>query len=243
MRAVCTAILCAALAGCGAELLTTTAITGELQARQAGAVKGHLDRAANTSARTGIEQAVRAYTAEKGAPPPSLEALVPAYLPALPTHADGSPYFYNPATGRVLDHPGPQPEDRQTVERIHAAIYQYGTAVGYYPPTLDHLAPTYLPAPPRTAAGEQFVYNNQNGDVRHPREGMAPPPTAQPNRAPVGGGGPMGEVMTGIGMQNQLGNMSQGGANAAGGRARQGARDIGGDHNARQEAAMDRLGL
>jgi hypothetical protein len=241
MRAWIAPLCCLALAGCGAELLTTTAVTGGLQARQAGAALGHLERAKEASAQTALSQALQTYTAEKGAPPPSLEALVPEYLPSLPVQPDGAPWVYNPATGRVYEHAGPQPEDRQTIERIQAAIYQYGTATGYYPPTLDHLAPAYLPAPPRTAAGEQFLYNNQDGDVRHPRQGMAAP--NRPARAPVGGGGPLGETMTGIGIQQDLGNMNQSGANAAGNRARSGARAVGGDHNARQNQVMDGLGL
>ncbi|MGQ9919242.1 MAG: hypothetical protein ACUVS7_17700, partial [Bryobacteraceae bacterium] len=74
------------------EVLTATAIQGELQAQQAQAIQRQVAVAANQSGRSRLEQAIRAYQAEKGAFPPSLEALVPDYLPSVPTRADGSPY-------------------------------------------------------------------------------------------------------------------------------------------------------
>ena len=60
------------------------------------------------------------------------------------------------------------PQDQQTLYAIQQAIVQYGRATGYYPPTLDDLYPHYLPRLPRTATGEHFFYNNQNGYVAHP---------------------------------------------------------------------------
>jgi competence protein ComGC len=53
-----------------------------------------------------VQQAVMAYARQHGRYPPSLDALSPRYLPAPPATADGRPYRYNPATGRVLA-PGP----------------------------------------------------------------------------------------------------------------------------------------
>ena len=154
MRIAFCVMLGVALAGCGAELLTTTAIQGELQAQQLSAMQRQVKGAADTSGRIQIERAITAYHAEKGVYPPSLDALAPQYLPAVPRRPDGSPYGYDPASGRLMDGPapagGPTPQDYQTMEQIRTAINQYGTATGYYPPTLDALAPTYLPAPPRT---------------------------------------------------------------------------------------------
>ncbi|HRZ18430.1 MAG TPA: hypothetical protein P5141_12770, partial [Candidatus Hydrogenedentes bacterium] len=104
-----------------------------------------------------------------------------------------------------------------------------------------------LSKPPRTATGEPFLYNNQNGSVTHPRGGSAAPvlPAPASPRAPsgVGGAGPMGEVMTGIGMQQQLNSMGSSGASAAQGHA---ARSLGGTssgHTDAQNRAMDQLGL
>lgn len=235
----------ALLCGCGVELLGATAIQGTLQAQQAGTAVRVLEQARETAAVSPAEQAIRTFQAEKGYLPPSLDALVPEFLPSLPVQAGGAPYYYNAATGRLLDSPAPQPEDRETVARILDAINAYGTAVGYYPNTLADLVPAYLPALPMTAAGEAFVYNNQNGDVQHPRAGMAPAaPAARPHGGGVAvGGGPLGEATTAIGIQQQLGNMSQGGANAAGARARHGLDGVGDARTRQQNQAMDNLGL
>ena len=59
----------------------------------------------------------------------------------------------------------------------------------------------------------------------------------------MGGVGPMGEVMTGIGMQQELNNMSSGGANAAQSRSRGGINDLSHSHTDTQNQVMDNLGL
>lgn len=237
---VCSGML---LAGCGAEILTTTAIRGELEAqniRHANQQLGLVQRRMDT---LGFNQAVQAYRAEHGVNPPSLEALVPKYLAKMPLKPDGTPYHYDPATATLSESPaagGVTPADQQMMLDIRNAINQYGTAIGYYPPTLDALYPTYLAQLPRTSAGEPFFYNNQNGDVVHPRAHAVPTPSGAGGRG--GGVGPMGEIMTGVGMQQSLG----GGNSAAGAvrsRARSGADAISGQHNDRQNQVMDDLGL
>lgn len=244
MKAWIAAVGLAALSGCGVELLTATAIQSDLQAQQASTLTRQLNQVKESTALTSAKHAIQTYQAEKGVLPPSLEALVPGHLPEVPRQPDGTPFYYNSVTGQVLDSPAPTPEDRQTVAQIHNAINAYGTAVGFYPPSLDALVPQYLPVSPRTAAGEAFLYNNQNGEVVHPRASMATAGAPAPARGGgVSGGGPMGEAMTGIAIQNDLNSMSQGGANAAGSRARSGARDFGAAQTDRQNAAMDSLGL
>lgn len=236
------------LSGCLVELLTTTAIQGELQAKNATAATRVLGKVKEDQAMMTAQRGVDAYRAEKGENPPSLEALVPTYIAAVPTMPNGTAYGYDPNSGRVLDHPfdplAPTPQDQQMMAAIREAINAYGTASGYYPPTLDDLAPYYLQQPPRTSGGEQFVYNNQNGAVSHPHAGQAGQ-LARPagGGAGVGGGGPMGEAMTGIAMQQQLSNGSQAGANAAGTRSRQSANGIADGNTQRQTQAMDNLGL
>ena len=180
MRIFSTLIITATLCGCGAEVLTTTATQSKLQAEQATAMKRQLSKSAENTGRINLERAIRTFQAERGTYPPSLDALVPEFLPALPEQADGSPWGYNPATGAVLKEAfsGPTPTDRQLIQAIHTAIDQYGQDTGYYPATLDDLAPAYLATPPRTASGEVFNYDNQIGAVWHPRE---PRPGAQPS--------------------------------------------------------------
>lgn len=238
------------LSGCLLDVLTSTAIQGELQAQQATAAKSTLDRVTNDTGQVNLQHAVDLYQADKGGYPESLSQLVPAYINPIPARADGGAFGYNPVTGRVLDDDsGPAPEDYLLMERINTAINAYGNATNYYPGSLDDLARAgYLPAPPRTAAGEQFLYDNQTGAVTHPKDGYRAPVTAaapRPNRGmpAAGGGGPMGEAMTGIAMQQQLNSNSNAGTAAAGSRGRTGARGAAATQNARQEKALNDLGF
>lgn len=253
MRCALPLVFVLALSGCGVELLTTTAIQGELQTQQMQAMKRQVQSASDTSGRVTLERAIQTYRAEKGVNPPSLASLVPDYVPAVPKRGDGTEYGYDPAGGVLLDGPaaaaapgGATPADQQMMAAIRDAITRYGTATGYYPATLDALYPSYLAKPPRTSAGEAFLYNNQNGAVTHPRGGAAPaaPAPAAP-RAPsgVGGAGPMGEVMTGIGMQQQLNSMGSSGASAAQGHATRSLGNTSSGHSDAQNRAMDQLGL
>lgn len=256
MRTGMIAILALALTGCGVEVLTATAVQGELQAQQMTAMKRQIQTAAGNSGRINLERAISTYQAEKGAYPPSLDALAPNFIPAVPLKPDGTAYGYDPATGKLLETPapvaasgGPTPQDQQMIQQIQVAINNYGQATGFYPASLDDLYPNYLSSPPRTASGEAFIYDNQNGFVGHPHQAKAAagaPAAAAPPRAnvPMGGGtGPMGEVMTGVGMQQQMNSMSQSGSSAAGGYAREKAGGTAGTHDAANSKAMDDLGL
>ena len=248
MKTVFTGVLVVLLAGCGAEVLTTTAIRGELEVQQIKAIEGQLNSAASVTGRINIERAIQTYLAEKGEFPPSLEALVPDWLPQLPMQSDGTPYGYDPGSGRLVEAAVaaqlPTPEDYALMEEINAAIHQYGTATGYYPANLDTLAPQYLAEAPRTSLGEEFTYNNQNGSLEHPRKNMRI--SAQPQRGggmAVGGGGPMGEAMTSIGVMNELNSMNQSGTSSAGSNMRGSARDVSNNQQDRTNQAMDDLGL
>lgn len=257
MRCALPLVFVLALSGCGVELLTTTAIQGELQTQQMQAMKRQVQSASDTSGRATLERAIQTYRAEKGANPPSLASLVPDYVPAVPKRGDGTEYGYDPARGVLLDGPaapaaaaapgGATPEDQQTMAAIRDAITRYGTATGYYPATLDALYPSYLAKPPRTSTGESFLYNNQNGSVTHPRGGggvpVLPAPAAPRVPSGVGGAGPMGEVMTGIGMQQQLNSMGSSGASAAQGHATRSLGNTSSGHSDAQNRAMDQLGL
>lgn len=238
------------LTGCMAEVLTTTAIRGQAEAQQLGAMQRQLGFAKDTTDEANLRHALDLYKADKGVNPPSLDALVPQYIASIPVHANGQPYGYDPASGVLLDGPvansnGPTPQDQQTMIAIRNAINAYGTAVGYYPETLDALAPRYLPTPPRTSAGESFLYNNQNGAVTHPRAGQrnAPRPASGRSGGGVGGAGPLGEAMTGIGIQNQLNSMGNSGANSAGNRSRNNVRGLQTQQNDKVNNTLNNLGL
>lgn len=264
MKTAFVGLLSIVLVGCGLELLGGAAITGELNRQQLQTAKGQIDRTKNMSSTITAQQAVNAYSAEKGAYPPSLEALVPEWLPSVPLAADGTPLSYDPATGTVSDRPilaaaspaggnatvkAAQQADQQKIQEIQRAINQFGQATGYYPASLDQLAPFYIAEPPRTSVGLEFLYDPQTGAVSLPPQNALPqtaPPYQQAQRprqpAGVGAGGPMGEVMTGIGIQNELNNMSSAGASAAGSRMRQNARNLGQVQNQQAEKALGEVG-
>lgn len=230
------------LGGCGVELLTTTAVQGELQARNAKAATQQLDLVKGRVGALNVNQAIQAYRAETGSNPPSLDALVPKYLPSVPAQADGTPYAYDPATGKLAPGYGGAPAaDQQRIAAIKSAIHKYGTATGFYPPTLDSLYPDYLSELPRTASGDQFVYNNQTGEVRLPGGTAASQPIAA--EAPQGGLSPVGQMLTGGGLQESLGNGSTAGATSARSHARGMVQDISTQTTNRQNQAMDQLGL
>ena len=234
------------LPGCMAEVLTSAAIQADLQAKQAGAAQQTLSNVKTDTGQMNLQRAVDLYQAEKGTLPTSLDLLVPNFIDAIPPRGDGGAFGYNPITGKVLEtDAGPTAADYLMMEQIRTAINAYGTATGLYPPTLDTLNQSgYLPVPPRTESGQPFNYNNQNGAVSHPLDGpvtAAMPPQAP--RTPVGGGGPLGEVTTGIAMQEELNRSSNAGSAAAGTRGRTGARSAAAEQSQRQEKALDELGF
>jgi general secretion pathway protein G/type IV pilus assembly protein PilA len=259
MKCALVIILGMVTAGCGVELLTTTAIQGELQAEQLKALKGQTSRAAGTMGKTNLEHALQLYQADKGRNPASLDELAPNYIERVPVRADGKPYGYDPVSGKLLDTPGspapavrgPTPNDLQKMNQITSAVNQYGTAIGWYPPSLAALVPTYLQAVPKTDSGEDFIFYPENGALFHPAQLQQPqqspaaptPPPATVARPIGGGAGPMGEVVSGIGVQNQLNSMGNSGVNSAGGYARRSTDGATQQHNAAQEKALNELGM
>ncbi len=101
MKKLIVVLLVAMMPGCGLELVTTTAIQSELQAEQLKAVNGQVSRASDTTARINIQRAIDTYYAETGRYPATLDELVPQYLPSLPVTPAGTPYAYDPATGKL----------------------------------------------------------------------------------------------------------------------------------------------
>lgn len=243
MRYLLGLILTLPLSGCLVDVMTTTAIQGELAARQMKSAKKQIEFAKGVASETEITQAIKIYQGEKGTYPPSLDALVPEYLPSVPAKADGTPYGYDPATGALLEHPmptGPAAGDYTKLDQLRAAIQQYGTDTTWYPATLQDLVPKYLPAVPTLADGRAFVYDNQSGQVFLPE-------TLQPGviapRPAVGTGPVASEAVGAIGISQQLDNMSTAGTSAAGSRGRASSQQVGGGYSDRQMKAADELGL
>lgn len=168
------------LSGCMLELLTSTAIQSELAAKDAQSATQVLHQAQDLKAETEANQAIQMYVAEHGQNPPSLDALVPEYLPDVPRQPDGTPYGYDPATGALLTGAAPAPagpaeipfteQDRKNLERLQKAIYEYWQSTGFYPKSLDDLDPLYINKVPKLSSGGSFVYRPKTGAVYHPAE-------------------------------------------------------------------------
>lgn len=246
MRCIFLVFLTISLSGCLADVLVTTATQGKLQAEQASAAQNTLNRVKNDTGLMNLQRAVDSYRAETGHYPDSLAQL--GFDP-LPKRGDGGDFGYNPVTGEVLEtDAGPSPADYRMMADIGAAINAYGTAAGYYPPTLDTLTESgYLPVLPRTESGQEFAYNNQNGVFTHPLEGHvnAARQTPPQNRggATAAGGGPLGEAMTGIAIQEELNRNSNAGASRARGTGATGINRATNTQNDRQQQALEELGF
>lgn len=238
------------LVGCGVEILTTTAIQGEMASQNAAQATRVLDRVKESAALQEVEQAIRAYKAETGKYPASLQTLVPQYLARVPMDPQGRPYGYDPATGAVFETAQPSQTqritetDKQNLQQIYNAIYAYWQATRRYPPSLNALVPDYLSSVPVTSSGQQFVYNARTGAINHPLELVRQQRQTQP-QARRGGGtagvGPLGDTLTGISVQNELNR--QGNNSAGQTRAREGAQSIGDEHTRRQTRAFDEFDI
>lgn len=242
MRTLLLIALTFPLSGCMLELLTTTAIQGELAAESAQSAARVLSYAQESLSNTELQHAISAYAAEKGHYPPSLKALVPDYLYSVPKTSTGRPYAYNPNTGRLID-PAAAPAqvpftivDRRNLQEVKDAVYLYWQSTGYYPRTLDDLDPLYMEAVPKLSSGGVFIYDLRIGSVYHPAELAA-------QRARAAGVGPMGEVMTGISIQNELNSMNQSGTSNVRNVGQRGINSIVDQQNQRQMKALRDLNL
>lgn len=221
MRNAIVIILALGLTGCGLEVLTTTAITGELQKQDAERAVDALDRTEQQTARWEVQQAIEAYRAEHGRNPDSLEELVPEHLAEVPETPEGEPLAYDPATGAV----GEAAAQRLQRAKLEEAIHEYARDHRHYPPSLRALTPEYLDDIPRTESGEPFAYNPQTGVVIHPRQlrqqqgQQRPGGREQPTYHQPGAGGNVGSY------------------------GRQSIRGIEQEHNQRQQQALEELGF
>ncbi len=212
-------------AGCGLELLGAASIQSGLQAENAGRLKDTLDYVEQSTDLLGFNQAVNAYRAEYGTYPPSIDAMIrDGYLASAPMQPDGAPYGYDPATGSLIETapaaaapqagPAITAQDQEALNKLKVGVLDYWTSKRAYPPSLYALVPEFIDQVPTTSSGQAFVYDPQTARVYHPAElnarantPAAPQQQQQPGRRRQRGGagaGPMGEMMTGIGIQEEL---------------------------------------
>ena len=100
----------------------------------------------------------------------------------------------------------PKPEvDLPVLAQFNQAIAQYNREFGMLPRKLDDLKPKYLTEIPLASNREPFKYDPKTGRVTLPYPLTPEKAEFLKNMSvPVGGGGPMGEVMTGISIRNEL---------------------------------------
>ncbi|MDK1021469.1 MAG: hypothetical protein QGD90_07515 [Candidatus Hydrogenedentes bacterium] len=255
MRTLLLVALTIAMSGCLMELLTVTAIQGELAAENAQSAARALSYAKESLANTELQHAISAYAAEKGHYPPTLGALVPDYLYSVPKTLSGRPYAYDPSTGRLAD-PAVAPAqapftaaDRGNLQKVKDAVYLYWESTGYYPRTLDDLDPLYIEAVPKLSSGGVFIYDPRTGSVYHPADFTAQQAPASGGAhtahggVPAAGMGPMGEVMTGISIQNELNSMNHSGTSNLRYVGQRNVNNIVGQHNQQQMKALRDLNL
>lgn len=229
MRHLIVLLIALCSTGCLMEVVTVTAIQGELAAENAQASVRVLGQAKDFKARTELESALIAYKIDKEYYPTTLTDLVPIYIAAIPTLSNGLEFGYDPATGELTEQrlgaeqtstrqaPAFTQLDAQHLYNIRKAIYDYGQMNGLYPESLDALLPLYIQSLPRMASGQFYPYNNQTGTVSHPGEYQA---------------------------YNQQGSAGQGTGQPSGSRTAGGqVNSISGGHSQRQLKALDDLGF
>lgn len=259
-------LLVVSLPGCLLELLGSAAIQSELAAQSAATGARAMQKAQSHSDQTTLQSAVTAYFAEYGAYPPTLEAVVPQFIDAIPPAPGGGSWAYDATTGSLYVGSGQQASgqpkaippatanDRANMKSISEAIYYYGQNTGVYPSQLSDLAPSYIASVPKTDSGRSYEYDPATGQVYHPydvqqarlqqqqQQQAQQAGGAQRGRA-AAAGGPLGEQLTGIHMQQELNSMSQGGVNSAGNRGKANARNIQQQQNDRTNRALRQLDL
>ena len=167
------AALTLCLSGCLVDMLMTTAITADMAAQQASSATNNLNQVQLESDQIRLQEALDYYYFEKESYPRDLYTLVPEFIEAIPTRPDGEAFGYNPISGQIyMNANGPSTEDYFKMEEIKVAINNFGNATGYYPEKLDDLYPNFMVTLPRTSTGEEFNYENSNGRLTHPREGL-----------------------------------------------------------------------
>jgi len=229
--------------GCGVELLTTTAIQGELQAQQLKSMQRQVQGISNQTGKINLERAIQTFQAENGRYPTSLNELVPQYLPSLPQPSGDKAYSFDPATGQIITVPAGIPaEDIRKMEQIKFAVVQFAQTTGYYPANLDGLYPSYLTFVPRTSNGESFIYNPQTGGVLHPLQSAGTNTYSNPGNSTSSVASPMSSVTGGMGIQQQLNSMPNS-SGAVGSHSRQNLQGIQNDYSNKQNKIMDDLGL
>ena len=221
-------VLTAALVGCGlSETVVVTGIVGQNAKNQIEALNNVKFHAKPEIAENNVRRAINLFEASTGSLPYSLDELVEkGYLEVMPALPEGYEFNYDPFTGTI---------------KTRRAQLQPQIRTPQLPPARDSQnSSQYMQTyeqPPQTP-----VYSAPTQSGRR-----APQRQGRPARSRMGGGGgsgvgPMGEMMTGIGMQKQLNSMSGAGTSSAGSYSRRSLGTKTQQYNQRQAQALKNLG-
>jgi len=225
----------AVLVGCGlSETVVTTGIVGQNAKNQVEALNNIKFRANPEIAENNVRRAVSLFEAGTGLLPHSLDELVEkGYLDVMPALPEGYEFDYNPFTGTV--------KTRRALSRPQISVPQL-------PPEQDSWdAAEYIRKYEQQSQTSPYVAPSQSD--RQPSSArwraMQRQTRRASGRARGGGGagvGPMGEVMGGIAIQNELNSMSGSGTSSAGTYSRRILNRNMQQHQRRQQQAFRDLG-
>jgi len=237
---VVTAVTCAAaVAGCGvSETVVTTGIVATNAKNQVDALNNVRFHANRDVAENNVRRAVALFQADTGSLPVSLNELVEkGYLDSLPALPEGLEFTYNPFSGTIGTRKA-LPQEPMTVPEL--APEDESWDVAEFARSLSALDQRegeagVLDDRQRAAAGRGRSGQHRSSGVAPRRQGRA--------GGGYGGAGPMGEVMTGIGIQNELNSMSNAGVSSGGSYGRRAIGRSTQQHQQQQERVLRDLDL
>ena len=226
------------LVGCGvSETVVVSGIAATNAKNQVEALNGIQFKANADVASNRVRESIALYQASTGFLPVSLQDLIDkGYLPALPALPEGLEFRYDRITGTVSTGPATAPAPTPAAPVAEGLIVQQTEFLTGLAP---HIKDGRFVAPKGSnqgAAGAQQQQNRQQ-------------PTSVPQQrrsrggGGFGGGGPMGEVMTGMGIQNELNSMSSAGSSSASSYARHGIGQKTNNYSQRQEQMLKDTGF
>ncbi len=226
--AVVLVVWAAVLVGCGlSETVVVTGIAGQNAKNQVEALNNVKFHANREIAENNVRRAITLFEASTGSLPYSLDELLEkGYLDIMPALPEGYEFDYDPFAGTI------------TTKRVQR---QPQIRTPQLPPKQDSW----------DVSEYMRTYNQQNqapvySAPSQPSRGVPQQQGRSARRGTRGGGaagvGPMGEMMTGIGIQSELNSMSGAGTSSAGSYSRRSLNRNTQQYQRRQEQALRNIG-
>ena len=218
----------AAMGGCGlSETVVVTGIVGQNAKNQLEALNNVKFHANREIAENNVRRAITLFEASTGSLPYSLDELVEkGYLDIMPALPEGYEFDYDPFTGTIKTRPA-QRQPQITTPQLPPKQDSWDSSE--YVPTYERRPQTPVyPAPPQPG--------------RRTTQQQGRPAGRRTTGGGGAGAGPMGEMMTGVGIQKQLNSMSGAGTSSAGSYSRRTLNRSTQQHQQRQAQALRNLG-